>query len=222
MFRDIPQAVQVTQGHLKALEAWRNAQGQEHRRLRQVTPETGKLLAILLAGCPAGDAAEVGTGAGFSALWLALACRSTGRRLTTFERDPAKAELARHSLDAGAVLDVVTVAEGDGVAGLGALPTLAFCLIDAAPADARPAYEQALARLVPGGLICVVLPEGVPANVVVEKKQNPDEAPDLTALPPDIIEFRRFLFDAEMDPRVDAVSLPVEGTSLLICRKVRP
>lgn len=55
MFRDIPQSVEVTQGHLKALEAWRKAQGMERRRLlRQIPPETGKLIAILLANCPPG------------------------------------------------------------------------------------------------------------------------------------------------------------------------
>jgi predicted O-methyltransferase YrrM len=93
MFRDMPQSVEATQGHLRALEAWRKAQGAERARLlRQIPPETGKLLAILLANCPPGDAVEVGSGAGYSGLWLALACRETRRTLTTFELDPAKAE----------------------------------------------------------------------------------------------------------------------------------
>ena len=38
----------------------------------------------------------MGTGAGYSALWLALACRATGRKLTTCDNDPAEAEIARH------------------------------------------------------------------------------------------------------------------------------
>ena len=40
MFRDIPQSIEVTQGHLKALEAWRVARGMERMRLlRQISPD---------------------------------------------------------------------------------------------------------------------------------------------------------------------------------------
>lgn len=196
MFRDIPQSVEVTQGHLKALEAWRAAQGMEPQRLLpQVTQETGKLLALLLASCPAGDAVELGTGAGYSALWLALACRASGRKLITFERDPAKAELARHCLGAAEVLDVVELREADGFEGLKAIPNPAFCFIDAEREQTRDAYELALAALPPGGLIavdCVISHAGA---------------------------FTHFLLDVEVDPRVDMVVVP-NGPGLLLCRKV--
>lgn len=196
MFRDIPQAVEVTQGHLKALEAWRKAQGMERQRLlRQITPETGKLLAILLASAPAGNALEVGSGAGYSGLWLALACRATGRRLRTFELDPAKAVLARQSFSAADVLDVVEFVEGEALAGLETAGELSFCFIDAERGMARAAYELALPRLPQGGLICV------------------DNAISHAA------EFQDFLDDALLDPRVDAVIVPI-GSGLLVCRKV--
>jgi caffeoyl-CoA O-methyltransferase len=196
MFRDIPQAIEVTQGQLKALEAWRKAQGMERARLlRQIPPETGKLLAILLASAPAGDALEVGTGAGYSGLWLALACRATGRTLHTFELDPAKAELARQSFSAADVLDVVQFNESDALAGLEATQALAFCFIDAERNMARTAYELALPRLPQGGLICV-------DNAISHAT-----------------EFQDFLNDAELDPRVDAVIVPI-GSGLLVCRKV--
>lgn len=196
MFRDIPQSVEVTQGHLKALEAWRTAQGMEPRRLlRQVAPETGKLLALLLANCPPGHAAELGTGAGYSALWLALACRATGRRLTTFELDPSKAELARQSLSAAAVTDVVELREQDALEGLKSLDNLAFCFIDAERDMVRAAYETALAKLPAGGVVAV------------------DNAVSHAA------EFQDFLGDAERDGRVDALIVPI-GYGLLVCRKV--
>jgi len=196
MFRTIPQAVEVTQGHLKALEAWRTAQGMERKRLlRAITPETGKLLAILMASCPAGDGVEVGTGSGYSALWLALACRATGRKLRTFELDHNKAELARQSLSAGDVLDVVELVEADALAGLKDIAALSFCFIDAERAIARDAYELALPRLPVGGLICV-------DNAISHAS-----------------EFQDFLDDAEMDARVDAVIVPI-GSGLLVCRKV--
>jgi len=196
MFRDIPQSIQVTQGHLKGLEAWRKAQGMERKRLlRQIPPETGKLLAILLAGCPAGDAAEVGAGAGYSGLWLALACRATTRKLTTFELDPAKAELARQSFSAADVLDVVELCEADALEGLKSLQNLAFCFVDAERDMAAAAFELALAALPTGGIIAV-------DNAI----SHADEFP-------------QFLYDVEMDPRVDAVIVPI-GSGLLVCRKV--
>jgi caffeoyl-CoA O-methyltransferase len=196
MFRDIPQSIEVTQGHLKALEAWRKAQGMERKRLlRQIPPETGKLLVLLLANCPPGDAAEVGTGAGYSALWLALACRATGRKLTTFELDPAKAELARQSLSSASVLDVVELREADALAGLKSLSNLAFCFIDAERNMAKEAYELALAALPQGGVIAV-------DNAISHAEEFPE-----------------FLHEAEMDPRVDAVIVPI-GSGLLVCRKV--
>ncbi len=195
MFRNIPQSVEVTQGHLKALEAWRSAQGMEQRRLRQITPETGRLLALLLANCPAGDALELGTGAGYSALWLALACRATGRKLTTFELDPSKAELARHCLGAAEVLDVVELRESDGLEGLKVVPNLAFCFLDAGREMVGEAYELVLPALPVGGLIVV---DGATSHAH---------------------EFPHFLLDVEVDPRVDMVIVP-NGSGLLICRKV--
>lgn len=196
MFRNIPQSVEVTQGHLKALEAWRCAQGMEPKRqLRQVTQETGKLLALLLANCPKGDAVELGTGAGYSALWLALACRAGGRKLVTFENDAAKLELARHCLDAAGVLDVVDLREGDALEGLKSLSNYSFCFLDADRALVPQAYEQALAALPSGGLI------------VVDNATS--HAQDMA----------QFLFDIEVDARVDMVIVPIE-TGLLLCRKV--
>jgi predicted O-methyltransferase YrrM len=165
------------------------------RLLRQIPPETGKLLAILLASAPAGDAYEIGTGAGYSGLWLALACRATTRKLYTFELDPAKAELARQSFSAADVLDVVHFTEGDALAGLQNAQALSFCFIDAERGMARTAYELALPKLPQGGLICV------------------DNAISHAA------EFQDFLDDAEHDPRVDAVIVPI-GSGLLVCRKV--
>lgn len=196
MFRDIPQSVEVTQGHLKALEAWRSAQGMEPKRqLRQVSQETGKLLALLLANCPKGDAVELGTGAGYSALWLALACRAGGRRLVTFENDAAKLELARHCLDAAGVLDVVDLREGDALEGLKLLSNYSFCFLDADRMLVSQAYELALAALPTGGLIVV-------DNAI-------SHAQDMA----------QFLFDLEVDARVDMVIVPNE-TGLLLCRKV--
>ena len=54
-------------------------------RLRQIPEDTGRFFALWAASAPEGAVIEIGTSAGYSALWLSLACRATGLRLTTFE-----------------------------------------------------------------------------------------------------------------------------------------
>jgi len=39
----------------------------------------------MAASTPEGDILEIGTGAGYSTLWLAMACELSGRKLTTYE-----------------------------------------------------------------------------------------------------------------------------------------
>jgi predicted O-methyltransferase YrrM len=51
-------------------------------RLRQISPETMKFIALLAASAPQGDTLEVGTSGGYSTLRLALVCRDPGRRMT--------------------------------------------------------------------------------------------------------------------------------------------
>jgi predicted O-methyltransferase YrrM len=60
------------------------------RRLRQIPPEVGALLGTLILATRARDVVEIGTSGGYSTLWLALAVRDTGGRVTTFEVDDAK------------------------------------------------------------------------------------------------------------------------------------
>jgi caffeoyl-CoA O-methyltransferase len=63
-------------------------------RLRQIPPETGQFLALLAASAPKRSWTEMGTSAGYSTLWLALACRERGQTLMTFEILAGKAAIA--------------------------------------------------------------------------------------------------------------------------------
>ncbi len=82
-------------------------------RMRQVPPETGRFLAILAAGAPPGQLLEIGTSAGYSGLWLSLACRQREQRLTTFEVDAEKVKLAGETFRLAGVEDVVQLVQGD-------------------------------------------------------------------------------------------------------------
>ena len=83
------------------------------KRLRQVPPETGKFLALMAAGAPEGEVVEIGTSAGYSTMWIALACEMLGRTLTTFEVLPEKVKMARETFKLVEVEAIVTLVEGD-------------------------------------------------------------------------------------------------------------
>jgi predicted O-methyltransferase YrrM len=74
---------------------------------------------------------EIGTSAGYSALWLAQACRLRGRTLTTYEILPEKARLARESFARSGVSDVVHLVEGDFLKHTDEVGDVGFCFLDA-------------------------------------------------------------------------------------------
>ena len=163
-------------------------------RLRQVPRDVGRFAAILAAGTPPGRWIEIGTSAGYSTLWLALAARETGRRVTTFEVLDAKAALARETFALAGVEDVVEFVHADVREHLGRLDGLAFCFLDSEKADYGELYEAIVPLLVPGGLL-------VADNAVgFEDVMQP------------------MLDRALTDERVDAVIVPFL-TGQLICRR---
>lgn len=167
------------------------------RRLRQIPPETGRFLALLAACAPPGACIEIGTSAGYSTLWLALACRASGRHLTTFEIDAAKVALATATFRAAGVQDVVTLVEGEVQDGIDALEGIGFCFLDVEKDVYGPLYEAVVPRLVPGGVL-------VADNAI-------SHAPDLAPM----------IEHALADARVDAVVVPI-GKGELVCRRVTP
>src|SRR5262245_21977294 len=77
-----------------------------------VTPETGRLLWILVQLARPRRILEVGTSNAYSTIWLADAARSVGAGVVTLEANPEKARLARENLTRAGVGDVVEVVEG--------------------------------------------------------------------------------------------------------------
>ena len=86
MFHDIPEPLKVRMHYLEEIDSRDRQDGTPHlKRLRQVPPETGRFIALLAASAPPGAYIEIGTSAGYSTLWLALACRQSGRTITTLK-----------------------------------------------------------------------------------------------------------------------------------------
>jgi caffeoyl-CoA O-methyltransferase len=195
MFHDIPQAIRDRMAYLERLDARDRTDGTPRmERLRQVPPTTGRLIALLAASIPPGMMIEVGASAGYSALWLALACREIGRSLTTFELLPAKAALARETFAAAGVEDVMELVEGDALDQLPSMSDIAFCFLDAEKEVYAQCYDLVVPRLVTGGLL-------VADNAT-------SHAEDLKPM----------LDRALSDPHVDAMVLEVNKGEL-ICRK---
>ena len=65
------------------------------KRLRQIPPETGRFLALMAMLAPEGKFIEIGTSAGYSTLWIILACKERNQSIQTFEILPEKIILAK-------------------------------------------------------------------------------------------------------------------------------
>jgi caffeoyl-CoA O-methyltransferase len=196
VFHDIPEAMRARMAELEERGARDRRDGTPRlERLREVPREVGGFLAILAAGTPPGHWVEIGTSAGYSTLWLALAARETGRRVSTFEVLDAKAALARETFALAGVEDVVDFVHADARDGLAGLDGISFCFLDSEKEDYGELYELVVPRLTPGGLL-------VADNVV------------------DFQELLQPMLDRALaDERVDAVVVPFR-TGQLICRKL--
>jgi predicted O-methyltransferase YrrM len=118
-----------------------------------VSPAQGRLLELLARLTGARAILEVGTLAGYSAIWLARALPPDGR-LVTLEADPHHARVARENLARAGLAEVVEVIEGPA---LETLPRLAgpfdLVFIDADKERSADYLALALERSRPGTLI---------------------------------------------------------------------
>ena len=196
MFHDIPEPLKVRMHYLEEIDSRDRQDGTPHlKRLRQVPPETGRFIALLAASAPPGAYIEIGTSAGYSTLWLALACRQSGRTITTFEILEEKVQLARETFRLAGVEDVVESVQGDARSHIAGLGGLAFCFLDAEKDVYQDCYDLVVPSLVPGGVLL--------ADNAIDHKQ---------ALGP-------MLDSALNDARVDALVVPI-GKGVLVCRKI--
>lgn len=121
----------------------------------QVSPNEGRFLEVLLRAVGARKVVEVGTLAGFSALYLARALPGDGR-LWTLEVSSHHAAVAREVLDGAGLAGRATVLEGRA---LDLLPTLEghapfdVVFLDADKENYLAYGRWAAANLRPGGLL---------------------------------------------------------------------
>ena len=196
MFHDIPDKIQRQMRRLEKIDSADRIDGTPHeKRLRQIPPETGKFLALMAATSPAGKIIEIGTSAGYSSLYLSLACRLKNTKLISFENSRDKADLAKETFRLAGVENIVELVIGDARDHLNNCKDIAFCFLDADKNVYKDCYDLILPNMVARGLLIV-------DNVISHA--------DL---------LRPFIDHALGDIRVDALIVPI-GKGELFCRKL--
>jgi predicted O-methyltransferase YrrM len=166
-------------------------------RLRNLEPDTARLLAVLVRATGARRLLELGTSNGFSTLWLADAARSIDGRVVSVELDPARGAQALAHLSAVKLDALVELRTEDAAQTLKGSADAAWDMIflDAE----RPAYvgywPDLLRVLKAGGLLVV-------DNVL----SHSDELRD----------FRQLVAE---DPRVSEALAPTGAGALLIVKE---
>jgi predicted O-methyltransferase YrrM len=124
------------------------------KRMLNITPDTGRLLWILVQAARSTRILEVGTSNAYSTIWLADAARATGGHVTTLERNPDKVRLARANLVRARLADRVEILEGNAAETLAGLPgPFHFVFLDADRSNYSTYLDLALPKLQPGGLL---------------------------------------------------------------------
>jgi len=174
-----------------------------------VNAEVGRLLQLVTVAVRARRALEIGTLAGYSAVWIARGL-PPGGRLVTLEHDPEHAAVARETFEAAAVSDRVEVRVGEALELLAALPgaePFDVAFLDAAKEE-YPAYlELVLPRLRPGGAL--LADNALLRGRVIE----PDGSEEARAM-------RDFNERVANDPRLVSTLIPVrDGVLVSILRE---
>ena len=196
MFNDIPGPVLKRMKYLEELDTkHRKEEMDGFKRLRQIPPQTGRFIALMCAAAPRGACIEIGTSGGYSGMWLSLACRATGKRITTFEVADAKVEIATETFKSAGLDDIVKIVPGDAREHVGEYTDIGFCFLDAEKDAYDECYELVVPNLVSGGIL-------VADNIISHEKVLKPWAEKVLA-----------------DKRVDALIVPI-GSGELVARKV--
>ena len=196
MFHNIPDVIKNRMAYLEKLDNQDRLDGTHRmKRLRQIPPETGKFISLLAASAPKGEFLEIGTSAGYSTLWIALACQLKGNKLITFEILEEKAKLARETIELTKLQDIIELVEGDARDYINKYKKISFCFLDAEKEIYEECYDLIIPNMLKGGIF------------VADNAINHYEI------------LKSMLDKALADERVDALIVPI-GKGELVCRKI--
>lgn len=175
----------------------------------QISADEGKLLHVLLRAIGATSVLEVGSLAGYSGVWLARAL-PPGGRLTTIEKDPRHAGVARQAFAEAGFASRVDVLEGKALDLLSTLaPGFDAIFLDADKASLPQYFEWSLTLLREGGLL--LCDNAFFHGSVVDPA---DQSPDTAGV-------RAFNLLAATDPRVVSAVVPIRDGLVVAVKLAR-
>ena len=196
MHHNIPELVKNRMKFLEKIDTEDRVDGTPRmQRLRQIPPLIGKFLSILAASSPKGKFIEIGTSAGYSTMWIALACRERGNKIKTYEILEEKMVIAKETFRQSKLDKYIELIEGDARDYLKEEKDISFCFLDAEKEVYEDCYDLIIPNLVKGGLL------------VADNAINHYET------------LKPLIAKALLDERVDALVVPI-GKGELLCRKI--
>ena len=133
--------------------------GQPNRleRLRNVEPETAKLLGVLVRATRARRILEIGTSNGHSTLWLADAAEAVGGHVETLDIDPRRTEQARANLERAGLQERVSCRTIGAAQALAEYPDAAWDLVflDAERPEYTGYWPNLRRTLAPGATLAI-------------------------------------------------------------------
>jgi len=152
MFRSTP--MPKNDAEKKILDVLDDLDKNQRRGMMNVPRDDGRLLRMLAESIGAKQIVEVGTSNGYSGIWMCLALRSTGGKLTTFEINAERAALARKNFQRAGVEKLVTLIEGDAHKEVPKFKgSIDLLFLDADKEGYIDYFNKLLPLVRPGGLI---------------------------------------------------------------------
>jgi len=124
------------------------------KTLTNISPDDGRLLVTLAHAADAQHVLEISRPAGYSTLWLCLALKDTGGRVTLLMEKKEEAETAREHLAKAGVEEMVEVIVGNPHDTMGGVrPPLDFVFLDADKGGNNHYLHNLLPKIRPGGFL---------------------------------------------------------------------
>lgn len=124
------------------------------RKMRNLRPETAKLLSILARSGKRTRMLEIGTSSGYSTIWLAWCARATGGSVISIDHSAGKLALAGANLNRAGLRQFVELLEGDATELARAVPgPFDFVFFDSVQVRPHLQLEWLLPKLTDDALV---------------------------------------------------------------------
>lgn len=148
------------------------------QRIRAMDPAAAKFLSMLVVSNKAQTIVEIGSGVGYSTLWLAYAASITNGKIITCEIDPAKADETRANLTKANLSGYAEVLTGDARTLLRQRQeAIDFVFIDAEKGQYETYFDVVYKRMKLGAMLVadnVVSHENELADYVTYMQNHPN------------------------------------------------